>query len=147
MFKNIQISEINRKPVFKSVWILLVAYIVGVSIMAFLKGESYLPLYIFIQFVFFGWVFWIPGLLVIHSIEYFVLNKQASEKRARNLLIGEVAVIFLLVLVGIINNGEFAGMALLCTVVFGQYLRWVYLKSSGKLYTRINLKPRSNENK
>ena len=142
MFKNIELSEINKDNVVRSLWLLL-GLVASFVLLTFIVSLGFskdglqfkLVFYGILQFIFFGWPMWGAILGLLFFIEYLVLGKKSTTKTVRILFVFELFLPILSFMISIFS-GEFDFMEpfVIGGIVLAQWLRWRYLLKENRMY-------------
>lgn len=145
MFKNIELSEINRDNVVRSLWILVgltATFMFGSFLISIGLGNDEFSIgivfFMILQVIFIGWTIWVPILLILFFAERMVLGKKSTTKTVLHLFLFEMIFPLLLLITSIFSQ-EFDGTVLfmVCGVFISQWIRWNFLKRDNRMYNFI----------
>lgn len=144
MFKNIEISEINKKAVLESLTIPVLTLFLVLFLLVLYKGGVALLIYSLFIFLIYGAIIWVPSVLIVTVLERLVLGNRSSEKTVIVLFILEILVPLVMVSLFLSHKDLEGSLVLLGIALFGQFLRWAYLHLSGKMFNSAKKKSLSN---
>ncbi len=143
MFNNIEISEINKKQVVESSWILPVVlflmgfcYFVNWAPEGKKEVEFIVSIMFGICFIFYGWPFWAAYLFICYLFEKWQIKSRTTEQTVIGIfLIESLLPAIIGVVLGFIDVEEFILGSLM--LISSQFVRWIYLRRKGKMFNSI----------
>lgn len=145
MFNNVNFSELNKKQVIKSIWVMLPVSCILVLLISF----SYNPRWenfvlVPLTILSYGAIIWVPSMLFTAITEHLMLHKYSNLTKVRGIFAFETMVTFGIVA---IVFGSFSFkipvLALGMSIII-QIVRYFYLVNNGRIYIQPTA-PNSNQ--
>jgi hypothetical protein len=134
MFKNIELSEINKNNVINSLLVAVLGFFIGLFIVGAVAGDMGFGFYILIMAVFYGLFYWVGSLVILAGVEMLLIRKRSNEKSVLLLLIFEMLIPSLFIVLFVDGIELEYKLVLIGALFMGQTTRWLYLKGTGKMF-------------
>lgn len=147
MFKNIDIAEINKRQVIRSIWVMLLAafFMNYASAVLFHKIEIgtidfFTPLSTVLIQLSFTFLCWILFPLLCWFVEYLMIRQTTNQRGVIRILAIEIGVFIALVFLLLTTSTHTLKIFTVLTLFSAQVIRLIYLKQKDRLFNTANNK-------
>jgi hypothetical membrane protein len=135
MFKNIDMTEINKNKVKTSIWLILpVSSVIGILIALF-NGMFDWHIFLIPFFILtYGAIIWIPSIIFTALLEHFSIRERSTEKTILAVFGIETTMTFVVMLLIFGSYTALIPFLALGMSVVIQLARWYYLKHNDRMF-------------